>query len=121
MQFDTIVVKRDYTAPRFDWRIFTPEFHKPGVPQRPQRVDVQVPVRYRRRGDEPWSIGRTENLSRTGVLIRGVRLLPAGATLLPRARAILSGIATAAHAARRAGSAARAPADDDDDGGRSSP
>ena len=76
MPFDTIVVKRDYTAPRFDLRIFTPEFHKPGVPQRPQRVDVQVPVRYRRRGDEPWSIGRTENLSRTGVLIRGVRLLP---------------------------------------------
>ena len=37
---------------------------------------MQVPVRYRRRGDEPWSIGRTENLSRTGVLIRGVRLLP---------------------------------------------
>ena len=37
---------------------------------------MQVPVRYRRRGDEPWSVGRTENLSRTGVLIRGVRLLP---------------------------------------------
>jgi len=33
---------------------------------------------------------------------RGVRLLPAGATLLPRARAILTDIATAARAARRA-------------------
>ena len=86
MPFDTIVVKRDYTAPRFDWRIFTPEFHKPGVPQRPQRVDVQVPVRYRRRGDEPWAIGRTENLSRTGVLIRGVQQdgPAARAGLLPR-------------------------------------
>jgi DNA-binding transcriptional LysR family regulator len=38
-------------------------------------------------------------------LPRGVRLLPAGATLLPRARAILADIATAAHAARRAASA----------------
>ena len=37
-------------------------------------------------------------------LPRGVRLLPAGATLLPRARAILADIATAARAARRAGS-----------------
>ena len=35
---------------------------------------------------------------------RGVRLLPAGATLLPRARAILADIAGAARAARRAGS-----------------
>ena len=34
---------------------------------------------------------------------RGVRLLPAGATLLPRARAILADIAGAARAARRAG------------------
>jgi DNA-binding transcriptional LysR family regulator len=34
---------------------------------------------------------------------RGVRLLPAGTTLLPRARAILSDVAGAARAARRAG------------------
>jgi DNA-binding transcriptional LysR family regulator len=34
---------------------------------------------------------------------RGVRLLPAGATLLPRARAILADIAGAMGAARRAG------------------
>jgi DNA-binding transcriptional LysR family regulator len=37
-------------------------------------------------------------------LPRGVRLLPAGATLLPRARAILADIATAARAARRTAS-----------------
>lgn len=42
-------------------------------------------------------------------LPRGVRLLPPGATLLPRARAILTDIATAAHAARRAGSEAPPP------------
>ena len=34
---------------------------------------------------------------------RGVRLLPSGATLLPRARAILADIADAARAAHRAG------------------
>ena len=34
---------------------------------------------------------------------RGVRLLPAGFTLLPRARAILADVAGAARAARRAG------------------
>ena len=54
-------------------------------------------------------------------LPRGVRLLPAGATLLPRVRAILADIAdiadiaTAARAARRAGS--KAPALPDDDAG----
>jgi len=47
-------------------------------------------------------------------LPRGVRLLPAGATLLPRARAILADLATAAHAARRA--ARTAPPPDQDAG-----
>lgn len=47
-------------------------------------------------------------------LPRGVRLLPAGATLLPRARAILADIATAARAARRAGSDGPPSVDDDD-------
>lgn len=53
-------------------------------------------------------------------LPRGVRLLPAGATLLPRARAILADIATATRAARCAGAPAPGPAprDDDDDHGR---
>ena len=44
---------------------------------------------------------------------RGVRLLPSGATLLPRARAILADIAEAARAAHRAGSA---PPDGVDEG-----
>ena len=47
-------------------------------------------------------------------LPRGVRLLPAGATLLPRARAILADIATAARAARRAGSDVPPLPDDDE-------
>jgi DNA-binding transcriptional LysR family regulator len=47
-------------------------------------------------------------------LPRGVRLLPAGATLLPRARSILVDIATAARAARRAGSDAPPPPGDGD-------
>jgi DNA-binding transcriptional LysR family regulator len=42
-----------------------------------------------------------------------VRLLPAGATLLPRARAILADVAGAARAARRAAS----DESDEDDGG----
>lgn len=46
---------------------------------------------------------------------RGVRLLPAGATLLPRARAILTDIATAARTARRAATEAP-PVDDPEDG-----
>jgi DNA-binding transcriptional LysR family regulator len=44
-------------------------------------------------------------------LPRGVRLLPAGATLLPRARAILTDVATAARCASAAGSSP--PRDDD--------
>ena len=47
-------------------------------------------------------------------LPRGVRLLPAGATLLPRARAILTDIATAARAARSAGSETQALPEHDD-------
>jgi len=41
---------------------------------------------------------------------RGVRLLPPGATLLPRARAILADVAAAARAAHRAGFDSEPPA-----------
>jgi DNA-binding transcriptional LysR family regulator len=40
---------------------------------------------------------------------RGVRLLPPGATLLPRARTILADVAAAARAAHRAGSESEPP------------
>lgn len=49
---------------------------KPGVPLRPQRVSVEVPVRYRRVGEGSWYVGRSENLSRVGLLIRVVHPLP---------------------------------------------
>ena len=47
---------------------------RPGVPLRPERVNLTVPARYRAAGEEHWHLGRTENISRAGVLIRGVRL-----------------------------------------------
>ena len=50
--------------------------YKPGVPLRPQRVNVEVPVRYRAAGSESWYTGRSENLSSVGLLIRVVHLLP---------------------------------------------
>jgi hypothetical protein len=46
---------------------------------RPQRVSLQVPVRYRAIGEGAWHQGRTENISRTGVLIRAARVVPVGA------------------------------------------
>jgi DNA-binding transcriptional LysR family regulator len=48
---------------------------------------------------------------------RGVRLLPAGATLLPRARAILADVAALAAVAGAAGAARRAGCDPPDGGG----
>jgi hypothetical protein len=50
------------------------EWFKPGVPVRPQRVMLAVPVRYRSVGEGPWHTGRTENISQSGVLVRGIRL-----------------------------------------------
>jgi PilZ domain len=49
---------------------------KPGVPLRPERVSVELPVRYRPAGSESWYIGRSENLSRVGLLMRVVHPLP---------------------------------------------
>src|SRR5437763_84529 len=46
----------------------------PGAPERPKRVTVTVTVRYRQIGEENWHVGRTENISLAGVLIRGGRL-----------------------------------------------
>lgn len=46
---------------------------------RPQRVSLVVPVRFRVLGEESWREGLTENISRTGVLIRAGRMAPLGA------------------------------------------
>jgi hypothetical protein len=48
------------------------------VPLRPQRVSLQVPVRYHVIGGA-WHEGWTENISRTGVLIRATQAAPLGA------------------------------------------
>jgi len=50
------------------------QWYKPGVPVRPQRVNLSVTAQYRGPGDERWHRGRTENISKTGVLIRGDKL-----------------------------------------------
>src|SRR5579875_1319215 len=38
---------------------------------RAQRFPLQVPLRYRVRGERAWRRGETENISSTGVLFRG--------------------------------------------------
>ena len=38
---------------------------------RAPRFPLHLPVRYRRIGDHEWCRGETENISRSGVLIRG--------------------------------------------------
>jgi hypothetical protein len=43
--------------------------HRSPVPREPRRI-LQVPVRYRPAGDEAWREGRSENISRSGVLFR---------------------------------------------------
>jgi hypothetical protein len=55
------------------------QWFKPGVPLRPQRIELRAPVRYRAPGTAQWVIARSENISLTGALIRGARLLPVGA------------------------------------------
>jgi hypothetical protein len=46
--------------------------------QRPQRTDLRVPLRYHVIGDT-WYEGWTENISRTGVLVRAAQAPPLGA------------------------------------------
>src|SRR2546428_12901664 len=50
------------------------EWFRPGVPLRAQRVTLTVAARYRTIGEERWHLGRTENISQSGLLIRGARL-----------------------------------------------
>ncbi|MCI0403151.1 MAG: PilZ domain-containing protein [Acidobacteria bacterium] len=44
--------------------------------QRAPRFALQLPVLFRRLGDEEWREGTTENVSRSGVLLRAVDALP---------------------------------------------
>ena len=54
---------------------------RPGVPLRPPRVNLSVPARYRAVGETQWHLGRTENISQVGVLIRGARLFAQSANV----------------------------------------
>ncbi len=43
--------------------------------QRAERIATQLPLHYRTSGELDWYEASTENISRTGVLFRGERLL----------------------------------------------
>jgi hypothetical protein len=40
------------------------------VPRRGQRYSLHLPVRFRTAGEAEWQLGTTENVSRSGVMIR---------------------------------------------------
>jgi len=48
---------------------------------RAPRFPLHLAVRYRRTGDPEWRCGETENISRSGVLIRGEDLLEVDASV----------------------------------------
>ena len=43
---------------------------------RAPRYRLRIPLRYRPYGDDQWRDGRTENISRSGVLFRADHLMP---------------------------------------------
>ena len=51
--------------------------YKPTLPRAP-RYTLQIPLRYRQAGDPSWREGRSENISRSGVLFRTDALRKAG-------------------------------------------
>jgi hypothetical protein len=48
---------------------------------RAQRFYLQLPLRYRRLGEEEWHVGTTENISRSGMLFEADELLQLAAQL----------------------------------------
>jgi hypothetical protein len=48
---------------------------KPAFTRAP-RYPLRIPLRYRPSGDQQWREGRTENISRSGVLFRTDHLMP---------------------------------------------
>lgn len=48
---------------------------------RPQRFEIQAPLRYRMRGERTWHEGTTLNISKSGVLFRGDTELARGANI----------------------------------------
>ena len=52
-------------------------FHDPRAPaHRARRYEIDLPIRYRTADAPGWHEGRTENISRTGILIRTTAPLP---------------------------------------------
>ena len=49
---------------------------------RAQRFVLQLPIRYKKIGDRSWFEGKTENMSRSGVLFRADRVLKPRAAIL---------------------------------------
>jgi len=45
------------------------------APFRAQRYTLQLPLKYRRLGEQEWRLGTTENISRSGMLFRGEEAL----------------------------------------------
>ena len=50
-------------------------FQKSGSPERQPRFEVAVPINFRRKGEFSWNLGKTNNMSRSGVLFRAVQLV----------------------------------------------
>ena len=50
-------------------------------PFRAQRFNLQLPLKYRLIGEADWSIGTTENISRSGILFRAQEMIPENAQL----------------------------------------
>lgn len=44
-------------------------------PSRAQRFQLHLPLRYRRLGEKQWHEGKTENISRSGMLFQGDEVL----------------------------------------------
>ena len=52
-----------------------PNSNKPAFTRAP-RYPLRIPLRYRQSGEQLWHEGRTENISRSGVLFRTDHLMP---------------------------------------------
>lgn len=56
------------------WNFFRGNTQK-GPPERQPRSAVEIPVNFRRTSEYSWNIGKTSNISKTGVLLRSVQPL----------------------------------------------
>jgi CheY-like chemotaxis protein len=58
-----------------------PVQERPTPPSRAQRFQLHLPLRYRRLGEKQWHEGKTENISRSGMLFQADELLQPNAQL----------------------------------------